>query len=152
LKALVIENNHDEIIARMAQLIGRVVHKLSAFDLHIKYKEQILMFYREIINHRDENIVLQGILNLPCFNLLYKDKVGKLPPRTAETQSTSATTHARIDIDDDNEFKTLDTDLDFQDLYYKYANESSEEMRIVAAKCLHEGFLLASPTEDIKRL
>jgi hypothetical protein len=37
LKALVIQNNHDEIIARMAKIIGRVVHKLSAFDLHIKY-------------------------------------------------------------------------------------------------------------------
>lgn len=75
LKALVIRNNHDEIIARMAKLIGRVVHKLSAFDLHIKYKEQILTFYSEIINHSDEENALQGILNLPCFNLLYKDKV-----------------------------------------------------------------------------
>ena len=78
--------------------------------------------------------------------------MGRLPPRTAETQSTSATTNPRIDIDDDPEFKSLDTELDFHDLYYKYANESSEEMRIVAAKCLHEGFLLASPMEDIKRL
>lgn len=51
LKALVISNNHDEIIARMAKMIGRVVHKLSAFDLHTKYKEQILAFYRDIINH-----------------------------------------------------------------------------------------------------
>ena len=66
----------------MAKLIGRVVHKLSAFDLHIKYKDQILTFYKEIINHSDEENALQGILNLPCFNLLYKDKVS-LPPSTA---------------------------------------------------------------------
>lgn len=58
LKALIISNNHDEIIARMAKLIGRVVHKLSAFDLHIKYKEQILTFYKEIINHSDEENAL----------------------------------------------------------------------------------------------
>ena len=28
----------------------------------------------------------------------------------------------------------------------------NEEMRTIAASCLHEGFLLASPTEDIKKL
>ena len=39
LKALSIKSNHYEIIARMAKLIGRVVHKLSAFDLHLKYKD-----------------------------------------------------------------------------------------------------------------
>lgn len=37
----------------MAVLIGKIVHKLSAFDLHIKYKEQILSFYKEIVEHRD---------------------------------------------------------------------------------------------------
>ena len=41
----------------MAKLIGRIVHKLSAFDLHIKYKDQILAFYKEIIEHRDEENV-----------------------------------------------------------------------------------------------
>lgn len=39
LKALVLSNNHDEIIARMAKMIGRIVHKLSAFDLHLKYQQ-----------------------------------------------------------------------------------------------------------------
>ena len=38
----------------MAALIGRIVYKLSSFDLHIKYKEQILTFYKAIIDHRDE--------------------------------------------------------------------------------------------------
>ena len=75
----------------MAKLIGRIVHKLSAFDLHIKYKDEILTFYKEIIEHRDEENVKQGIYNLPCFNLLYKDKLGRPPPGTAATQSTSAT-------------------------------------------------------------
>ena len=42
----------------MAALIGRIVYKLSSFDLHIKYKEQILTFYKAIIDHRDEaNVV-----------------------------------------------------------------------------------------------
>ena len=82
--------------------------------------------------------------------------MGKPPPGTAETQSTSATItvtqdHGDIEIDEEEEYK-LDIDLDFHDLYYKYANEQSEEMRTMAASCLHEGFLLATPTEDIKKL
>jgi hypothetical protein len=151
LKALVIKNNHDEIIARMAQLIGRVVHKLSAFDLHIKYKEQILCFYQELIEHREEENVMQGILNLPCFSLLYKDTMGSKAPGTAQTQSTSATGIIEdVDGDDDEEEKSCE--IDFHELYSRFANEQSQEMRTITASCIHEAFLLASPLEDIKKL
>lgn len=54
LKALVINNNHNEIVQRMAALIGRITHKLSFFDLHLKYKDQIMTFYKEIIEHPEE--------------------------------------------------------------------------------------------------
>jgi len=37
----------------MAAIIGRIVHKLSAFDLHLKYKEQILTFYKAMVEHKD---------------------------------------------------------------------------------------------------
>lgn len=157
LKALVISNNHDEIIERMSELIGRIVHKISAFELHIKYQEQILTFYKAIIEHRDEKNVIQGIRNLPCLNLLYKDKIGKQPPSTSLTQSTSSTGAAQengVDVDElgggSEESKAIE--IDFQELYYTYANKQSEEMRIIAAACLHEGFKLASPMEDIKKL
>lgn len=48
------------------------------------------------------------------------------------------------------ESKTIE--LDFHELYYKYANEQSEEMRGITAACIHEPFLLASPMEDIKKI
>jgi len=57
----------------MARIIGKIVHKLSAFDLHLKYKDQILTFYKAMVEHRDPENNLSGIYNLPCFNLLYKD-------------------------------------------------------------------------------
>ena len=92
LKALVFENNHDEIIIRMGRMIGRIAFKLSRFDLHIKYKEQILGFYKSIINHKDEENVMSGVYNLPCFHQLYKDVCSpRMPPGTAETQSTGLT-------------------------------------------------------------
>ena len=90
----------------MGELIGRVVHKLSAFDLHIKYKEQILTFYKAMVNHRDEANQMQGILNLPCMNLLYKDLVSRPAPGTAQTQSTSATDAMPGHDGDDEESKT----------------------------------------------
>jgi len=104
----------------MAGIIGKIVHKLSAFDLHLKYKTEILVFYKAIIEHRDQENVKMGIYNLPCFNLLYKDKVGRLPPGTAATQSTAAETsgvdEAEGSHDGAEECKTVE--LDFQDLYY----------------------------------
>ena len=39
LKALVHENNHDEIIVRMGRMIGKIAFKLSKNELHLKYKE-----------------------------------------------------------------------------------------------------------------
>ena len=39
LKMLVFEDNHDSIIQRMAQIIGKVAFKLQNTQLHIKYKE-----------------------------------------------------------------------------------------------------------------
>lgn len=92
LKAIKIQKNTpDEIVARMASLIGKIVYKLSTFDLHLKYKEPILAFYRMIIEHKDQQNVKMGIYNLPCFQLLYKDVVTK-PPYSAGSQSTSAAT------------------------------------------------------------
>jgi len=97
----------------MAQIIGRIVHKLSTFDLHIKYQEQILTFYKAMIEHRDEQTVMTGICNLPCFNLLYKDRLGRPPPGTAETQSTSATHTVNQDNGDDDEEERKVIDIDF---------------------------------------
>ena len=92
LKALVIDNNHDEIIVRMSKMIGRLAYKLSANDLHVKYKEAILTFYKTIINHKDEECVLSGVYNLPCFHQLYKDVCSSRPLGTAATASTNITT------------------------------------------------------------
>jgi len=91
-------------------MIGRLVHKLATFDLHIKYQREILTFYKAIIDHTDEENVMQGICNLPCFHLLYKDRLGNPPPGTAATQSTQATGNQENGMgnDDDEEAKTID--------------------------------------------
>ena len=85
-------------------MIGRIAFKLSTFDLHIKYKEQILTFYKTIISHKDEDIVMAGVYNLPCFHLLYKDVCQPKPfnvPGTAATQSTGLTTVQTTHENDD---------------------------------------------------
>lgn len=45
---------------------------MKDFDLHMKYKEQFINFYREIIDHKEDNIRMKAVYNLPCMNLLYK--------------------------------------------------------------------------------
>lgn len=54
--------------------------------------------------------------------------------------------------DEDGAEESKVIELDFQDLYYRYANEQSEEMRTITAACIHEAFQLARPMEDIKKL
>ena len=74
--------------------------------------------------------------------MLYKDKMGRPCPGTALTQSTNATGIAVSSLieDEENGEESKTIDINFHDLYYKYANESNEEMRIVAASCIHEAF------------
>lgn len=43
-------------------------------------------------------------------------------------------------------------DIDFQDLYYKYATKQNLDMRRVTAACVHEAFKLAEDEEDIRKL
>ena len=45
---------------------------MKDFDLHMKYKEQFINFYRDIIDHKEDNIRMKPVYNLPCMNLLYK--------------------------------------------------------------------------------
>lgn len=93
LKALVFQNNHNEIIARMAKMLGKIAYKLSFFELHLKYKSEILGFYKQIVNGNDDENMLAGIYNLPCMQQLYKAvcQPPQVPPGTAITQSTGIT-------------------------------------------------------------
>ena len=127
IKGLSLEKNHDEIIVRMSNLIGKIVYKLSAFDLHVKYQDQLLIFFKAMINHKDEQCVQNGIYNLPCFHALYRDKVRK-PPCTAATESTRVTDADAEESKFDEDYGRAD-EIDFQDLYYQYANKQSIRMR-----------------------
>ena len=39
LRVLIIANNHDDIVIRVAKIVGRIAYKLSPYDLHMKYKK-----------------------------------------------------------------------------------------------------------------
>lgn len=68
IKACDMEHNHDEIILKMAEIIGRIVYKLSTYDLHIKYKDKILTFFLAVCNSENVEVKEFGIYNLPCFH------------------------------------------------------------------------------------
>ena len=68
IKAFEIEHNHDEIILKMAEIIGRIVYKLSTYDLHMKYKDKILTFFLYVCNSKNDEVKAFGIYNLPCFH------------------------------------------------------------------------------------
>lgn len=43
----------EEILLRLAKLIGKVVYKLKEFNLHELYKEKFIEFFQEICSHKD---------------------------------------------------------------------------------------------------
>lgn len=41
-----LESNHDEIVVRMSQIIGQLAFKLQSQDLHEKFKDEFIEFYK----------------------------------------------------------------------------------------------------------
>ena len=56
IRAFNFEKNTEENIQLMARLIGQIVHKLSQFGLHLKFKDPILQFY--IRTCEDKNLAI----------------------------------------------------------------------------------------------
>jgi hypothetical protein len=63
----------EDLILRLANILGKIVHGLKQFDMHKLHIEKILEFYREICNHKDLEMRKEGAYNLACFNLYYKE-------------------------------------------------------------------------------
>jgi len=59
-------------VNRISEIFGKILEKLKGFDLHTKYKDQFMNFYKEIIDHKEDSIRLKAVYNLPCVNLIYK--------------------------------------------------------------------------------
>lgn len=45
-----------EITQRVAELFGVVLNKLASFDIHLKYKQQFIDYFKEIADHKEESI------------------------------------------------------------------------------------------------
>lgn len=58
---------------RIAEVYGPVVYKMSQRGLHLSYKKELIEYYREICNHKQESIRKWAVYHLPCMNLLFKD-------------------------------------------------------------------------------
>lgn len=62
-----------DIEIRLARVIGKIVYEISKHDLHLKYMDSFIKFFITICNNKEVEIRRQGIYNLACFNMLFKD-------------------------------------------------------------------------------
>ena len=62
---------HDEIDLRFSKMFGSIVFSLVKLELHLKYKEKLFNYYRQLLDHPNEEIRLNAAFNLPCFNQIY---------------------------------------------------------------------------------
>ena len=61
----------QDIVMRLAKIIGKVVYKMSQYELHIAYKDKFIGFYQEMYHHKEIEMRRHAAYNLPCFNHLY---------------------------------------------------------------------------------
>ena len=52
--------------------MGKILHKLQKYEVHLKYKEKIATFYEFACFHTETSVVIQAVYNLPCMHLLYQ--------------------------------------------------------------------------------
>jgi hypothetical protein len=63
----------EEITYRLAMILGKIVFKLKDFDLHLKYREQLISFFNSSCTHKELEMRRAGCFNLPCFHLMFQD-------------------------------------------------------------------------------
>lgn len=104
----------------------------------MKYSEPILSFYKKTTESEDEIVLKAALYNLPCFHLLYKDVVKQL----SLDDNLLSTEEGK-----DNPF-----DLNFHELYQKFAESENVEIREVLAACIHEPYKIRTDDEDMSNL
>lgn len=60
---------------------GQIIFNIAKWDLHLKYKNQLIDFYKQICDHKDDEVRMSAVYNLPCMNYYFKqveDEVGVL--------------------------------------------------------------------------
>ena len=63
----IIECHAEDIITRLASLIGKIVYELRRQDIYIKFKAEFLDFFRVLVQSKEYELRLSAAYNLPCF-------------------------------------------------------------------------------------
>eukprot|EP00347_Sterkiella_histriomuscorum_P008191 403346032 len=72
-----IEVGIEDILLRLANILGKIIHGLQIFGMHKIHIQQILDFYVIICKDKSLEMRRHGAYNLACFNLLFKDEQEK---------------------------------------------------------------------------
>lgn len=74
-----LSSQHDEIVMRMSQILGQLAYKLQAKDLHEKYKDEFIEFFKSTCVHKCEECRENSAFNLPAMNMIFRKYVQGSP-------------------------------------------------------------------------
>jgi hypothetical protein len=129
-------SDHDEIVIRMSRIVGQLVHKLQAHELHEKYKAEFIEFYKGICVHRCEEIRENAAYNLPAMNMIFRKFLTasselpgglKFKPMRSLTGVTASTSYDEEESKDDTEQEVA---FDFNMLYYEFAKDQNPKIQL----------------------
>ncbi len=63
----------EDILLRLAKLMGKIVFNLKHFDLHILFRDKMVEFFVNSCQNKDVEMRRAASFNLPCFFQLYRD-------------------------------------------------------------------------------
>ena len=121
-----------------------MVAKLHEVNMHLKYKKELIEYYKQLCESKEEQLRYQAVYNLPCMNYVYKSvskEMGidfqELYVRFQEDADFKIKTCAASSIHE--AFKMVDDDEDTTQLrkcFYGFILDNQREILLIMNKNL----------------
>lgn len=67
------QHTTQEITEAIARNIGIIAYRLNNRNFLKPHRQEFAQFFRELIEHKEINIRMFGVFNLPCFHVLFRE-------------------------------------------------------------------------------
>ena len=141
---------YDEITIKVSAFFGQLVYKLSLIgELHMKYRHEILKYYKQLCTYKEPLTRQHASYCLPCLNLLYGFAVSRCHSalKGSEIERTiSGLTESTTAFEDEELKELLDTqqsessDFDAHQIYLQFTKDEDEKTRQITALHIHQAF------------
>jgi hypothetical protein len=120
----------------MSRIIGQLALKLQSHELHEKYKNEFISFYKSLVMHKNDECRENAAFNLPAMNLIYRKFIFSIPALQSGLkfkpvrQMTGITESTSFDDEEECKFgdEEQDQPFDFNIVYAQFAQDPNPKI------------------------